>query len=586
MLVTTADPIAPMPQHIFFSWQSDVPNRVGRSFVETCLKRAIRLLQADADIEPADRDLSVDHDTLDVPGSPPIMETIFGKIDRAAVFLSDLTYVSERVGGGRTPNPNVCIEHGYALRALGWRRMLAVMNTAMGHPDQHELPFDVRHTRRPIFFDLTDDADDDVRRQTKEALTKQLVVALKAILSDETARVALLSAAPAEPHPHDVELLRRVHAQLPLSLRQFLHQHSFGSPFLFIRLYPIHEMNEVWIGAAYEFHDTVLQASFAEVRRTAADFGELVVERIYPMPGNTKMGWPKTDQDMPQRVQPRTEQVVSDLNAKATELSAAIDSFDRLARNRVRIASGVHAQTTKPVESDERLTAAETALTELAFDMHRGCVPSIVTKPRLTLRLASYAAAEGRRLDPRQVADMQLRFPPSTDVLVCSGTDGRQWWSCAPPRNGQERMNPETTWMMRLVRPGILEYQMTFGRRVSEGPRILIDGRHLEAMIVRNLERMAAIARGLDLDGPALVSITLDGVDEIELTRSRQGGRAIRRPEVILPTVMLDGLNPPLASAFHEQLDILWQTAGWADGSPSFAEQGWAGYADERNYHA
>lgn len=34
--------------------------------------------------------------------------TIFGKIDRAAVFLSDLTYVVERAGGGRPPNPNVC----------------------------------------------------------------------------------------------------------------------------------------------------------------------------------------------------------------------------------------------------------------------------------------------------------------------------------------------------------------------------------------------------------------------------------------------------------------------------------------------
>lgn len=66
MLITTADLIAPMPEHIFFSWQSDVHNRVGRSFIETCLERAIRTLQADADIEPANRDLSVDHEQFDI----------------------------------------------------------------------------------------------------------------------------------------------------------------------------------------------------------------------------------------------------------------------------------------------------------------------------------------------------------------------------------------------------------------------------------------------------------------------------------------------------------------------------------------
>lgn len=36
-----------MPQHIFLCWQSDIANAVGRSFVETCLERAIAELAAD-----------------------------------------------------------------------------------------------------------------------------------------------------------------------------------------------------------------------------------------------------------------------------------------------------------------------------------------------------------------------------------------------------------------------------------------------------------------------------------------------------------------------------------------------------------
>ncbi len=197
-----------MTHHIFFSWQSDTPARVGRGFVETCLNRAIRDIQADADVDPADRDLSVDRDTRDVPGSPPIMETIFGKIDRAAVFVSDLTYVAERMAGGRTPNPNVCIEHGYALKALSWRRVIAVMNTAYGDPDEHELPFDVRHTRRPIAFDLPETADADAKTSVRDDLVRQLKTALRAVFGDEAAKAEMAGPAP-EPHPHDLELLAR-----------------------------------------------------------------------------------------------------------------------------------------------------------------------------------------------------------------------------------------------------------------------------------------------------------------------------------------------------------------------------------------
>jgi hypothetical protein len=57
-----------MPHTSSFSWQSDIPNRVGRSLIETCLERAIGVLRADADIDSADRDIAVDRDTMDVPG--------------------------------------------------------------------------------------------------------------------------------------------------------------------------------------------------------------------------------------------------------------------------------------------------------------------------------------------------------------------------------------------------------------------------------------------------------------------------------------------------------------------------------------
>lgn len=553
--------------------------------IEACLERAIGLLQADAEVDLADRELAMDKDTLHVPGSPAIAETIYSKIDRSAVFLSDLTYIAFRPSGGGIPNPNVLIEHGWALKSLSSRRVISVMNIALGDPDQHELPFDLRHVRRPILYACPPDAKPEIRKKARDELTKRLVAALKAIFKDEVVRKGLRVPAPDQPHPRDVELLERVHRQLPLGLRQFLHQHNFGSPFRLAQLDPIHEMNETWVGAAYEFHDPEVQATFSDLRRLASEFGSLILERIYAMDRNPKMGWPKTDKDVAQGIQPGTQQAIEAMNAKAAELCAAIDMFDRIARDRIPVASGIHADRVDVTEPNKQAEGAMAVLQELAFDMHRGALPEIVTPPRLTLRLAPFEATEGRRLDPRRVGELQLQFPPSPHERVKADSDGKQWWSCAMPRRRGDGLNPETSWRMRLVRPGNLEYQVTIGHRIDDDPQILIDGRRLEALIVWNLERMASIANGLDLTGPALVSISFDGVEDVELSGGRSGGRCLRQQEVILPVAKLADMNGELAAALQEQLDILWQTAGWIDGSPSFATGAWAGYSDKQNYN-
>ncbi len=137
---------------------------------------------------------------------------------------------------------------------------------------------------------------------------------------------------------------------------------------------------------------------------------------------------------------------------------------------------------------------------------------------------------------------------------------------------------------MRLVRPGALEYQATIGRRVDDDPEVLVDGRKLEALILRSLERIASIAAELGLAGPALVQVGLDGVEDVILTRARPGGRRIRAPEINLPAANIADLTAPIASGLREQFDILWQAAGWADGSPSYADGVWSGYSGERGH--
>lgn len=174
----------PMPHKIFFSWQSDVSTTIGRNLIERALQQALKRIAADAEIEIALRDVEIDRDTKGVPGTPPIIETIFKKIDLAAVFLPDLTFVGKRLDERPTPNPNVLIEYGWALKSRGHSRMVPVMNTAFGAPKPETMPFDMGHLKHPIQYNCPEGASDDDRQKAKETLSKDLEGAIRAILTD------------------------------------------------------------------------------------------------------------------------------------------------------------------------------------------------------------------------------------------------------------------------------------------------------------------------------------------------------------------------------------------------------------------
>lgn len=164
--------------NIFYSWQSDAPNSINRTFIGRALEDAAKNLNRseDADVEDAVR---LDQDTQDVPGSPPIVDTILAKIAACDVFVPDVTFMPAS-GGRRTPNPNVMIEYGYALKALGPERIVAVMNTYFG--EEAELPFDMRHRRFPLTYDLAPDADGEMRSRVRKRLAAEISRAIVAVL--------------------------------------------------------------------------------------------------------------------------------------------------------------------------------------------------------------------------------------------------------------------------------------------------------------------------------------------------------------------------------------------------------------------
>lgn len=167
---------------VFYAWQNDRPGKTTRYLIRDALQDAIRTIVADATIDDCPR---LDSDTRDVTGTPAIAETIFEKIRTCGVFVADVTFVTTiESDEGPTepkliPNPNVLVELGYAAAAIGWERIVCVMNTAFGPPDRQI--FDLSHRRRPIQYDLLNDTPGK-RKPARLDLAQRFEEAIRAIV--------------------------------------------------------------------------------------------------------------------------------------------------------------------------------------------------------------------------------------------------------------------------------------------------------------------------------------------------------------------------------------------------------------------
>jgi hypothetical protein len=173
---------------VFWSWQSDTPGRIGRHFVRDALNAAIERLKETPEIEePTEREarsaMHLDHDRKGIPGSPDLARVILEKIEQSAVFVADVTPVAmtttqtDETQRKKVINPNVAIELGYALHALGDGALLMVMNEHYGR--RADLPFDLQSKAGPILFNLAPDADRKTITAASRQLASQLAEALE-----------------------------------------------------------------------------------------------------------------------------------------------------------------------------------------------------------------------------------------------------------------------------------------------------------------------------------------------------------------------------------------------------------------------
>ena len=244
-----------MQQTIFYSWQSDLPNNINRSLIERAAEAAAKSIRADDSLGV---DPVIERDTTGLPGSPNIAEAIFTRIESASIFLADVTIIGQINGARFTPNPNVLVELGYAIRVLGKERILLVMNAAKGDPTQ--LPFDL-HMIRVIKYAADDSS---TIAEARSQLTGQLKTAFEGILSSlhpsEDADVQKLNAALYSGQPGKVPLARQVAERL-------FHQLQENEP----------DYSHIAEG---EYEDDILVASLEKTRAIVDIFANEVHEAV------------------------------------------------------------------------------------------------------------------------------------------------------------------------------------------------------------------------------------------------------------------------------------------------------------------
>lgn len=159
---------------VFYSWQSDINAKYNRYFQLDCLKLAAKKISRELELKEPIRE---DHDTKGVTGSPDIASTILLKIENSDIFIGDITFIAFSKHKRALSNPNVLIELGYAMHAVGDERVINIINTAFGEPKDN-IPFDLAHKRWPITYQLSQKNYSD-KAEIKKGLVDSLVGALK-----------------------------------------------------------------------------------------------------------------------------------------------------------------------------------------------------------------------------------------------------------------------------------------------------------------------------------------------------------------------------------------------------------------------
>lgn len=232
---------------IFYSWQSDLPGNVTKSFVETCIKKAIKEINKEKETSLF---AEYTRDTEGKTGSVDIMETIYEKIEESDMFIGDISVVRKKLfwkNGKSFSNSNVLIESGYATHALGKDRVIFVCNSAFGELDC--IPFDIRN-RKIIKYNLKSKTNKNLIEEQRKRLVGLLKKEINGIIEKGKNPFR-------KPKPHDIKLFEKFVREMPHNnFIHFLETHDILDYHREDDIEPAYKFMECWTGPDNDFCDS------------------------------------------------------------------------------------------------------------------------------------------------------------------------------------------------------------------------------------------------------------------------------------------------------------------------------------------
>lgn len=179
---------------IFFSWQveTNIQGFNNKDFLKDCIGSAIKQIENKGTLKGIHFELI--EGLNKTSGSSEVAPLMFAQIDNCDIFIGDMTIV-QRICSCLEPlrnkkglyfrySPN-CNVYGEYNRALGlhkdfWKQIILLLNDTNKSPEEDSsvIPFDTRHRRWPITFNLKDNSVES-KTKAKEALMKDLPEAIR-----------------------------------------------------------------------------------------------------------------------------------------------------------------------------------------------------------------------------------------------------------------------------------------------------------------------------------------------------------------------------------------------------------------------
>lgn len=164
---------------IFYSWQTTTNTKYNKNFILTCIEKAVKKVSKKPELKKIE--FIILEGVRGEPGSPQVASKITDeRIPNSDIFIADLSVVNHISGIKKLirkivndkfkpfQNNNVINEHGVASNAIGLEKMIGVLNSEYGSPNENpeNIPFDLRHIRFPIEYKYSVKTKDKDKVQT------------------------------------------------------------------------------------------------------------------------------------------------------------------------------------------------------------------------------------------------------------------------------------------------------------------------------------------------------------------------------------------------------------------------------------